>query len=219
MKYVRLSLFHEPSVRHPMHQFVVERDGYEASYLLEGNHAGEVQTLLFHVDGYPPGPYERALAEVETIVEYAVSPAPDDTFFVYVRDRISPEGRDLLEAFTQVGLVAVGPVVYRSDGTAEFTIVGPAEVVQRAMDESPDGIDVDVLAVGEYSGRRLAEGGDLTDRQFEAVAAAVECGYYDDPRRGSVADVAAELDCAPGTAAEHLRRAEKAVMTDLVETR
>lgn len=38
--------------------------------------------------------------------------------------------------------------------------------------------------VGEYDGRRLDVGGDLTDRQFEALLAAVDRGYYDSPRQG-----------------------------------
>ncbi|MFC7174018.1 helix-turn-helix domain-containing protein [Haloplanus litoreus] len=45
------------------------------------------------------------------------------------------------------------------------------------------------------------------------------CGYYDSPREGSVADVAATLDVAPGTAAEHLRKAEATVMRAAVGRR
>ncbi|MCJ0619826.1 helix-turn-helix domain-containing protein, partial [Haloarcula hispanica] len=78
---------------------------------------------------------------------------------------------------------------------------------------------VDVREVGEYDSRRLDTGAALTDRQFEAVAAAVDCGYYADPREGSVDDVADELGCAPGTAAEHLRKAEAHVMADVLEQR
>jgi len=48
----------------------------------------------------------------------------------------------------------------------------------------------------------------LTDRQQEAVHAALEHGYYEVPREGTVEDVAATLDCAPSTASNHLRKAE-----------
>ncbi|MEA5408165.1 helix-turn-helix domain-containing protein [Haloarculaceae archaeon H-GB2-1] len=57
---------------------------------------------------------------------------------------------------------------------------------------------------------------ELTDRQLEAVRAAVEAGYYEPTRDGTVTDVADELGCAPGTAAEHLRRAESKVMKQVV---
>jgi predicted DNA binding protein len=95
--------------------------------------------------------------------------------------------------------------------------VGPGETVQRALDALPDDITTDVRKVGEYASRRLDTAATLTERQFAAVSAAVECGYYDDPRRGSTEAVAAALDCAPSTAAEHLRKAEARVMERLVE--
>ncbi|WP_336336797.1 helix-turn-helix domain-containing protein [Haloarcula brevis] len=220
MKYVSLSLWMAPEVRHPMHQFVVEHDGYEASYLLRGNDVGtDLQTLLFHVDGFPPEPYRAALERADTVREYAISPCPDETFYLYVQDSPSATGHDLVEALTRAGLVIVSPVAYRADGTVALTLVGPGGTVQQAVETVPDGVSVDVREVGEYDSRRLDTGAALTDRQFEAVAAAVDCGYYADPREGGVDDVADELGCAPGTAAQHLRKAEAHVMADLLDQR
>ncbi|EMA15568.1 bacterio-opsin activator [Haloarcula sp. JP-Z28] len=220
MKYVTLSLWMAPEVRHSMHQFVVEHDGYEASYLLRGNDIGsDLQTLLFHVDGFPPEPYRVALEQAETVREYAISTCPDETFFLYVQDSPSATGHDLVDALTRAGLVIVSPVAYRTDGTVGLTLVGPGGTVQQAVETVPDGVSVDVREVGEYDSRRLDTGAALTDRQFEAVAAAVDCGYYGDTREGGVDDVADELGCAPGTAAEHLRKAEARVMADILEQR
>ncbi|MFC7249604.1 helix-turn-helix domain-containing protein [Halomicroarcula sp. GCM10025324] len=219
MKYVSLSLTMDADHRHPMHQFVVEHDGYEASYLVRGNEVGaDVQTLLFHVDGYPPDPYRAALERAESVVEYAISTCPDETFFLYVRDRPSETDRDLVDSLLQVGLVLVSPVAYRADGTVELTLVGPGGTVQRALDALPDEVTADVREVGAYASRRLDTAATLTDRQFAAVSAAVECGYYDDPRQGTTEAVAARLDCTPSTAAEHLRKAEARVMARLVDT-
>ena len=219
MKYVSLSLAMDADVRHPMHQFVVEHDGYEASYLVRGNEVGEdVQTLLFHVDGFPPDPYRAALERTDSVAEYAISTCPDETFYLYVRDRPSGTDRDLVDALLQVGLVPVSPVAYRADGTVDLTLVGPGRTVQRALEALPAWATVDVREVGMYSSRRLDTAATLTDRQFAAVSAAVECGYYDDPRRGSTEEVATALDCAPSTAAEHLRKAEARVMERLVDT-
>ncbi|SDW40946.1 HTH DNA binding domain-containing protein [Haloarcula vallismortis] len=220
MKYVSLSLWMEPEIRHPMHQFVMDHDGYEASYLLRWNDMGAaVQTLLFHVDGWPVEPYRAALKHAPRVQEYAISPCPDDSFYLYVRGRPTDADTDLINAFTQAGLVIVSPVAYRADGTTELTLVGPGGTVQQAVETVPDGVSVDVREVGEYDSRRLDTGAALTDRQFEAVAAAVDCGYYGNPREGSVDDIADELGCAPGTAAEHLRKAEAHVMADILEQR
>ncbi|MBV0923931.1 helix-turn-helix domain-containing protein [Halomicroarcula limicola] len=213
MKYVRLSLSMAPALRHPMHQFVVEHDGFDASYLVRGNQLGEdVQTLLFHVDGHPVEPYREALERAENVVEYAISTCPDETFYLYVRGNPSEQDHELVDALVRAGLVVVSPIAYRDDGTIRLALVGPGGTVQRAIEAVPDGISADVREVSEYDSRRFETAATLTDRQFEAVAAAVDCGYYGDPRSGTTEDVAERLDCAPGTAAEHLRKAEARVM-------
>ena len=218
MKYVRLSLSLPPDARNPMHQFVVDHDGYKASYLLRGNNIDDdVHTMLFYVDGHPVAPYREALEATENVLEYEISVCPDDSFYLYVRDRFSETGRGIVDAVTAAGLVGVSPVAFRADGQMELTLVGPGGTVQRAVAAVPDGIGVDVREVGEYASHRFEPGAALTDRQFEAVAAAVDCGYYDSPREGTTADVADRLDCSPGTAAEHLRKAEASVMARLVD--
>lgn len=91
------------------------------------------------------------------------------------------------------------------DGSYTFTVI---ETV-------PDGVTVTVEAVG---GREVADEsllGRLTERQRAAVTAALDCGYYDVPHRTTTEDVARALDCAPSTAAEHLQRAEAAVLRGL----
>ncbi|WP_436908896.1 helix-turn-helix domain-containing protein [Halosimplex marinum] len=218
MRYLRVAVHQEPAVRHPMHQFVVEREGYSVSRLLQYNTAlDEDPAFLFHVDG-DPDPYEPALRGTESVSAYEISRCPDDTFYLYVRESIPEHSRDFVGALTQPGLVGVMPIEYRADGTVRLTAVGPAEKLQTAVEEMPEGMDAEVLEVGEYDARRLDAGGDLTDRQFEAVVAAVDCGYYETPREGSVEDVGDRLDCAPGTAAELLRRAERSVMRNVVST-
>jgi hypothetical protein len=216
MKYVTFSLMQDPGERHPMHQFVVETDGFEASRLVGSTITDGLHTAVFHVDGWPPAPYVDALAEVETILEYAVSEQTDRTFAVYVREDMRAYDREITDAFGRPGLVTLFPVVYRADGTMELTLVGPTPTIQAAIDEAPEP-GVDVRDIGSYRARRIGGQRDLTGRQAEAVAAAVELGYYEDPRAASVADVGEMLGCAPGTAAEHLRRAERTVMQAYVD--
>lgn len=217
MRYLEVGVHQPPPLRHPMHQFVVEEEGYSRSRLLHVNvHAGEVDTFLFHVDG-PPERYEAELLDVSRIETYELSPRPDGSFYLYVRERVSEHGRQFAGAFDRPGILVVTPVDYRVDGTVRLTLVGPAGALQDALAETPDGMDVEVLALGEYDARRFDAGGGLTDRQFEAVTAAVDCGYYATPRRGSVAEVGERLGCSPSAAAELLRRAEKRVMGQLID--
>jgi len=77
---------------------------------------------------------------------------------------------------------------------------------------APEHAAVEIERVGEH--RHLAESlaGRLTMRQFEAVEAARDLGYYEVPREAELADVASELDCTESTASALLRRAERALV-------
>jgi len=219
MRYLRVAVHQDPAVRHPMHQYVVDHEGFDRSRLLQYVHATDgPSTFLFHVEGSDPDfdAYEAGLADLESVVDYELSRCPDDTAYLYVRETVPEYAADFVGAFAQPGLVGLLPIEYRADGTVRVTVVGPADQLQDAVDETPERMTVEVLEIGEYDARRLDAGGGLTDRQFEAVAAAVEVGYYATPREGSVAEVGERLDCAPGTAAELLRRAERSVMERVV---
>ncbi|MFC4440195.1 MULTISPECIES: helix-turn-helix domain-containing protein [Natrialbaceae] len=54
----------------------------------------------------------------------------------------------------------------------------------------------------------------LTDRQRQFVAAAIERGYYDSPRRCSLTDIADEFDVNKATASGILHRAEGTIITE-----
>lgn len=200
-----------------MHQFVVDHEGYLQTRLLASSVIEGVHTALYHVDGWPPKPYEAALDDVETVHEYVVAEHVDETFTVYIRESLAAVDREITTNFERVGLIMWFPIVFRSDGSLRVTLIGPAETLQTALDETPSGIVVDIEEIGAYNSRRVGGRPELTDRQFEAVAAAVDCGYYDDPRSGSVTGVAEVLGCAPGTAAEHLRRAERTIMESYLQ--
>ena len=216
MRYLEVSVHQPPEDRNPMHQFVVEHDEYEVSRLLYRSlYATAEHAVLFHVEG-PQTPYEEVLAEQPFVDEYTLSVCPDDSFYLYVRGEVTPDGREFADAFAQPGLVVITPIEFRSDGTIRVTAVGPAEGIQAAVDSIPETMGVDVRAVGEYFAGRLDARLELTQRQFEAISVAVECGYYSASRSATLEDVAAQLDCASGTAGELLRRAERTVMANLV---
>ncbi len=198
-----------------MHEFVCDHGGYDQYRLVHWNHATEpANTLLFHIRGDREA-YEQRLSEIPSIREYEVAPLGDDEFYVYVLDEMDETGEQLIGAFSKLSLVPVPPLRYHMDRTVSFGIVGDPDRIRQAFAATPDDISVSVDRLGDYEADPSAVGAGLTDRQREAVRTAQRLGYYDVPRGASVAEVAAEMDCAPGTATEHLRKAESAVMGDL----
>ena len=76
----------------------------------------------------------------------------------------------------------------------------------------PDSVKVVNEEVGESGPRAL-----LGDRQWEVVQAAVQWGYYDEPKGVSMRQMAERLDMARSTLGEHLHNAEATIMRWLVE--
>ncbi len=54
----------------------------------------------------------------------------------------------------------------------------------------------------------------LSKRQLESIETAIDAGYYDWPREADAETVAAELGIAHSTFLEHLRKAEKKLLTN-----
>ena len=69
----------------------------------------------------------------------------------------------------------------------------------------------------EHVRERLHESQLLSERQLEVVAAAVDEGYYDTPRRCSLTELAEHLGVAKSTCSETLHRAEEAIIKRFVD--
>ncbi|SDZ80102.1 Predicted DNA binding protein, contains HTH domain [Haloplanus vescus] len=212
MKYARLRVHHDPDTLHPMHAFEMDHEAIERASLLHWNTVlDETNTMVFRVRG-DPAPFRAKLEARDATEAFSLTDAVEGVFYCCVRDRVTDADRGYIDAFARGTLVVVPPVEFEPDGTTAVTLVGTAADLDAAVTELPDGLRATIESVGPYRRRAGESDWRLTDRQREAVAAAVECGYYDSPRSGTVADVADDLDIAPGTAAEHLRKAEATVM-------
>lgn len=213
MNYLDLSVYLPPSVRHPMEAFLVEDERMDRAELVTWHieHEAGVEYALFRVTGDVDA-YRERITDVVSIPEYTVSPIDDGEFYSYVCQETREIDREFRRAFVRRNLVVVPPIRYPGDGTMRVTVVGESDDLSRLVEDMPEWADADVERVGEFDRRRGRIGSELTGRQRDAVAAAVERGYYDVPRSASLDDVAADLDCSPGTASVLLRKAERAVM-------
>lgn len=220
MKYLDARLILPDSMCHPMQRFVRHEDAVRYEELLAWTLHGEagVEYELFYVEGDRER-YREALEGVESIRRYTVAPIDDDAFHLYVCEEPIPEATAWRTAFEGRDLVVVPPIRFDERGRMGLTIVGDGEDLARLLEEIPDEIDVTVVEIGTYDRRGGTLAGALSGRQLEAVATAVAVGYYDVPRRASLADVADELEVAESSASLLLRRAERAVLTRLVDRR
>lgn len=154
-------------------------------------------------------PVREALAADETVAEFSVTPEPDGLFLVQFEPR--EVVRDMLAVRRETPLTMQLPMSLNADGSATATFLGDQEIIAETLEHVPDGVEVDVRHLRDVDPPEQTVFDRLTDRQREVLDAAVEAGYYDDPRGTTHEALAAELDVAPTTVSEHLRRIERRV--------
>jgi predicted DNA binding protein len=216
MKYLQLTLDHAETTMHPMHRFAAKSGEITTYQLLHGNiSAKDINTFLLYLEGDFEG-YETELESVSMVEDYDITSVDENSFYLYVQERSAGIGRKLLEAFSQPSLIVLPPIEYTSEGTVEVTVVGKPEDLHTALDAIPSEIQTNVGEIGEYDETHTLLASTLTDRQVEALRTGVQLGYYELPRAAAVEEIAEKMDCATGTAAEHLQKAESKLITALL---
>lgn len=209
MKHLRMTNRPDVDAVPPIFGLIADSEHVREARLLGWNTSDvERPTALFAVDGDLAG-FRDDLEPSPTVVEMDVTPVADDRFYLLLTLDTSTASpvRHLFDILTTDGIVVVKPVVYR-DGAVHANVVGDASALQAAMDRLPAFADVAIDEIGAYDGSPDAPAAQLSERQREAVLAAMELGYYDTPRRATHEEVAEVIGVAPSTASEHLQKAE-----------
>lgn len=141
----------------------------------------------------------------------------DETIHAFVHFERTDTAAALLSLRRSHELVVRTPIRWLSDGRLEISAVGDDATLQDALDGLPDGLRVELVEIGEYAPETTRPESLLTDKQLEVLDAALATGYYEEPRRGTQADVADAVGLAPATVGEHLRRIEGKVLRSLRE--
>jgi predicted DNA binding protein len=103
------------------------------------------------------------------------------------------------------------------DRHATMSLVGPHEAIFDTINEfKAAGVSPDLRKLGSYKGRKEPIDA-LTDRQREVIRTAFDMGYYEVPREASMEQVATELGLDGSTVAEHLQRAERNVLRQILQ--
>lgn len=218
MRYLRVRLDQPQRMRHPMQSFLAASPAMERVELRAWNLSrDDVGFALFYAVGDVDA-YRDRIEGVEQVRAYELAPVDDRSFYAYVCDERSAGDETFREAFAELRLVVIPPLVYEGDGRVLVTAVGAGEALQTltaALREESD-VGVDVAAVGSFDRPRAGVTGALTDRQYDAVTTATRMGYYDVPRKASLSAVADELGVVHATASELLRRGESRLMSGLL---
>ena len=212
MKRIRFSATYPTRFQHPLHRAIVEDSPIPRIELLMWSPTADPRTLLWCA-----GDRDATAAVIQEIDSRLDTELVADGAgtYVFLQQEDYEFPRSLLEVVAGSRVIFMPPVVFREDGTVQFEAVGETAALSSFHDDLDDLANLTIEQVQTFE--RPHSPSRLTDRQRDALAAAVSVGYYEVPREGTVSDVAGVLDCSTSTAGELVRKAEAAVITHFTE--
>ncbi|QCC49355.1 helix-turn-helix domain-containing protein [Halobellus limi] len=156
---------------------------------------------------------ETALDELEYVNKWNHVAERDDSH-VYVISFTAPDLPESLEETAGDLVGTCDPDV--DERGATMSLVGPHKAVSGQLNEYEDaGISPTLQRIGGYDGPDYPLD-DLTARQREVIQTAWEMGYYEVPKAVSAKEIATELELDSSTVNEHLQRAERNLLGQLL---
>jgi predicted DNA binding protein len=209
MRYLEIRARPSPEVTPALFDLIARSDAVEESRALDWNLSPtDVVTVFYGIKGHMT-PFQERATEVEAIADFEVARI-DDRFFhalLIVDPSEIPLLRRLLSTMSRPGLVILSPIVYRA-GQVQLRLVANSSILQSTVETLPSEVDVEVSEIGSLPSPAMAPRATLTEKQRDALEAALDLGYYDSPATAGHEDIAARLGCAPSTASEHLKKGE-----------
>ncbi|WP_129113812.1 helix-turn-helix domain-containing protein [Halegenticoccus tardaugens] len=154
-----------------------------------------------------------ALASDPSVLNYDVVDRGDGEGFAYIHCELRDPVKSLVSTLHEYEIVLDTPIEFADGGTARATLIGEAIPLREALDAISGLVEVRLERTGAYHPDRRDLGSRLTDRQHQILSIAVDCGYYEVPRRATLEDIAAEAGLSRATVGEHLQKIEAAVLS------
>jgi len=199
-----------------------ERALWEVDVYFEAIRSFEFQAdgsvvVVYEVDG-DAETLRRCLDAVPEKVRDASITDGDDTLVAQLHFHPDEPFAELLSIQQSFGVSVEFPIQFvgHEPSTLELVETGTQEALRKRLAETRELADVHVEYVRHHDPGTERRFGDLTDRQQEVLLAAVECGYYRNPREATHEEIAAELGCSASVVGQHLRRIEQRLVSATV---
>ena len=122
----------------------------------------------------------------------------------------------LTQLSARVGKLTIKPGSRLDSDGLNYTMRGSSLSIRIVITAARLMLRPDRISATSVSPEEMQESGLLSDRQLEVLRAALELGWYEVPRRITLADLAKHLDLGRSTVSEHLVRAEAAMIRQLL---
>ncbi|APW99436.1 bacterio-opsin activator [Halobiforma lacisalsi AJ5] len=216
MKRIQFSATYPERLVHPLHQQIIGGTSITRAELLMWSPTRDA-TTLFWCDGGREAA-ETIIANIDSLLACNfVEDTHGTGTYAFLQQDEYEFSRALLDTIAGSRVIFLPPVAFLDTGEVRFEAVGEPTALSTFHDELSELANLSIERVHEFE--RKGSPSRLTDRQESALETAAAVGYYEVPREGTVADVAAVLDCSKSTAGELVRKAEATVIRDYLETR
>ena len=130
----------------------------------------------------------------------------------------------IIERFEEYNCLYQPPTVHRHGWEHYSVIAFDEDDIRTLYDDLDEDRDIEVLSKTGLEQRKIHDGlvapidqlfDGLTDRQLAAVRLALDNGYYEQPRKASISELAEQTSVARSTFEEHLRKAENKLLVNV----
>ncbi|MBB6647077.1 helix-turn-helix domain-containing protein [Halobellus ruber] len=168
-------------------------------------------------------PTEELLEEIAQIGTVLHESADDDGYHVVTQSCLCSLEESIIDRFEKHNCLYQSPTIYRQ-GWEHYTVVAfDGEDVRELLGDLRADREIELLSKTSISGTQIPHSilapanqlfENLTDRQLAALQLALERGYYEQPRKTSLRELADRTAVARSTYEEHLRKAENKLLTN-----
>ncbi|RKD85927.1 helix-turn-helix domain-containing protein [Halopiger aswanensis] len=171
-------------------------------------------------------PTDDLLEEIDSLGTILHRSIDDSGLHVVTQACLCSLEGSIIDRFEEYNCLYQPPTIHRQ-GWEHYSVIAFDEADVRALirDLESDR-DIDVLSKTAIEEQQIPHSmlapvdqlfEDLTDRQLAALRLALESGYYEQPRKTSLRELAERTSVARSTYEEHLRKAENKLLTNAGE--
>jgi predicted DNA binding protein len=168
-------------------------------------------------------PTEELLDDISQIGTVLHESKDDDGYHVVTQSCLCSLEQSIIDRFEDHNCLYQSPTIYRQ-GWEHYTVVAfDSEDIRELLGDLQSDREIELLSKTSISKTQIPHSmlapanqlfEDITDRQLAALQLALERGYYEQPRKTSLRDLADQTAVARSTYEEHLRKAENKLLTN-----
>ncbi|MCO6042050.1 helix-turn-helix domain-containing protein [Thermococcus alcaliphilus] len=190
---------------------------YGDTYFMIGDEIIKLVEIKFKEEANPQDIVNR-VKELPYVEDIKLIPLKNGHYYMYTRAKL-PKHPNSEEAFDVLELQKRGFVIFeKGTMTPEESflyVVCEENFIPEIISILKKTYNAEVASIEDYTPQKSIFP-KLTEKQLKTLLVAYKSGYFDNPRRITLRELAQILGLSPSTVKEHLRKAERKILEELI---